>query len=71
MCVCVQFTTHASTQDQSFIETPVKLTIKVIDQNDNKPLCIQDSFIGEVTERAKQSRIVDSSILLRLYICLT
>ncbi len=71
MCVCVQLTTHASTQDQSFIETPVKLTIKVIDQNDNKPLCIQDPFMGEVPERAKQSRIGDYSILLRLYICLT
>uniref|UniRef100_A0A673N6L6 Cadherin-1 n=1 Tax=Sinocyclocheilus rhinocerous TaxID=307959 RepID=A0A673N6L6_9TELE len=48
-------TTHASAQDQSFIETPVKLTIKVIDQNDNKPLCTQDHFMGEVPERAKQN----------------
>ncbi|KAF4101163.1 hypothetical protein G5714_017595 [Onychostoma macrolepis] len=48
-------TTHASAQDQSFIETPVKLTIKVIDQNDNKPLCTQDPFMGEVPERAKQN----------------
>ncbi|KAI2653389.1 Cadherin-1 [Labeo rohita] len=48
-------TTHASTEDQSYIETPVKIIIKVIDQNDNKPLCTQNPFMGEVQERAKQN----------------
>ncbi|XP_016308464.1 B-cadherin [Sinocyclocheilus anshuiensis] len=47
-------TIHASAEDQSYTETPVKLTIKVIDQNDNKPLCTQNPFMGEVLERAKQ-----------------
>ncbi|KTF78734.1 hypothetical protein cypCar_00017987 [Cyprinus carpio] len=46
-------TTHASAWDQSYIEIPVKLTIKIIDQNDNKPLCTQDPFMGEIPERAK------------------
>lgn len=67
VCVCVQLTTHASAWDQSYIEIPVKLTIKIIDQNDNKPLCTQDPFMGEIPERAKLSRTGDSSILLRLY----
>ncbi len=71
MCVCVQLTTHASAENQNYTETPVKLTIKVIDQNDNTPLCTQNPFMGEVPERAKQSMIGDSSILLRLYVCLT
>lgn len=61
ICVCVQLTTHASTEDQSYIETPVKIIIKVIDQNDNKPLCTQNPFMGEVQERAKQSRMWRSS----------
>ncbi|XP_016147287.1 B-cadherin-like [Sinocyclocheilus grahami] len=47
-------TIHASAEDQSYSETPVKLTIKVIDQNDNKPLCTQNPFMGAVLERAKQ-----------------
>lgn len=59
MCVCAleQLTTHASAEDQDYIETPVELTIKVIDQNDNKPFCTQNPFMGEVLERAKQGRM--------------
>ncbi|XP_052437729.1 B-cadherin-like [Carassius gibelio] len=41
--------------NDSFKENPVKLTIKVIDQNDNKPLCTQDPFMGEIPERAKEN----------------
>ncbi|XP_026142645.1 B-cadherin [Carassius auratus] len=50
-------TIHASGigWNDSFKETPVKLTIKVIDQNDNKPLCTQDPFMGEIPERAKEN----------------
>ncbi|XP_043120152.1 B-cadherin-like [Puntigrus tetrazona] len=51
-------TTHASAKDQSYNETSVRLTIKVIDQNDNKPLCTQDPFMGQVPERAKQNATV-------------
>ncbi|XDV29176.1 hypothetical protein PO909_032326, partial [Leuciscus waleckii] len=47
-------TTHASAEDQDYTETPVQLTIKVLDQNDHKPICTQNPFMGEVLERAKQ-----------------
>ncbi|XP_077050186.1 B-cadherin [Siphateles boraxobius] len=46
-------TTHASAEDQDYTETPVQLTIKVLDQNDHKPFCTQNPFMGEVLERAK------------------
>ncbi|KAK7160515.1 hypothetical protein R3I93_008226 [Phoxinus phoxinus] len=48
-------TTHASAEDQDYTETPVQLTIKVLDQNDHKPFCSQNPFMGEVLERAKQN----------------
>ncbi|XP_067275535.1 B-cadherin-like [Pseudorasbora parva] len=48
-------TIHASAEDQDYTETPIQLTIKVLDQNDHKPSCTQNPFMGEVMERAKQN----------------
>ncbi|XP_073706311.1 B-cadherin [Garra rufa] len=48
-------TINAAAEDQSYSEKPVNLIIKVIDQNDNKPLCTENPFMGEVPERAKKN----------------
>ncbi|XP_051952764.1 B-cadherin-like [Xyrauchen texanus] len=48
-------TTHASAEGQDYIETPINIIIKVIDQNDNRPVCTQNPFTGNVLERAKQN----------------
>ncbi|XP_078101977.1 cadherin-1-like isoform X2 [Sander vitreus] len=44
------FQAHAVADGSGNVEAPMDITVKVIDQNDNKPTFAQDIFLGEVAE---------------------
>ena len=50
MCVCLQFKAHAAVEGSLNAENPEDITVNVIDQNDNKPVFAQETFVGEVPE---------------------
>ncbi|XP_033956846.1 cadherin-1 [Pseudochaenichthys georgianus] len=45
-----QFLAHAVADDAGKGEEPMEINVKVIDQNDNKPVFSQDTYLGEVAE---------------------
>ncbi|KAM9803896.1 B-cadherin-like [Neosynchiropus ocellatus] len=44
------FQAHAVADGSGNAEEPMEITVKVIDQNDNKPIFSQDTYLGEVAE---------------------
>ncbi|TTY38107.1 Cadherin-1 [Bagarius yarrelli] len=48
-----QYVFQAQTVVDGIKEQPTEITICVIDQNDNKPVFIQDPFLGSVPEKSK------------------
>ena len=50
MCVCLQFKAHAAVEGSLNAEDPMDIIVNVIDQNDNKPVFAQETFVGEVPE---------------------
>ena len=50
ICVCSQFQAHGVEEESLKAEDPMDFIVKVIDQNDNKPVFDQDTFLGEVPE---------------------
>lgn len=51
--VFVQFQAHAVAEGAGNAEEPMEIVVNVIDQNDNKPIFAQDTFLGEVAEASK------------------
>lgn len=47
------FQAHAVAEGSGSAEDPMDVVVNVIDQNDNKPVFSQDTFLGEVEEAAK------------------
>lgn len=45
-------------------EEPMDIVVIVIDQNDNKPIFVKDTFLGEVPEASPRSKIFCSSCSL-------
>lgn len=52
MFVYAQLKAHAVAEGSGNAETPMDIIVKVIDQNDNKPTFVQDTFVGEVAENS-------------------
>ncbi|XP_078129366.1 cadherin-1-like isoform X2 [Sander vitreus] len=48
------FQAHAVADGSGNAEAPMDITVKVIDQNDNKPTFTQSTFLGEVPEASKK-----------------
>ncbi|XP_028823226.1 B-cadherin-like isoform X2 [Denticeps clupeoides] len=42
----------AGTEEERPAEAPMEVVIKVVDQNDNRPTCSKDPFVGDVSETA-------------------
>lgn len=53
MIVCLQLQVHAVAESGAHQEV-MSVTVKVIDQNDNKPVFTQDTFEGQVAENSVQ-----------------
>ncbi|XP_029447034.1 desmoglein-2 [Rhinatrema bivittatum] len=49
---------YALDQDGNNVEPPIDLRVKVIDINDNSPVCTQDFFTGSVEEMSPQNTVV-------------
>ncbi|KAE8280224.1 Cadherin-1 Epithelial cadherin [Larimichthys crocea] len=49
------FHAHAVAQDSGQAEEPMDIVVKIIDQNDNKPVFTQDTYLGEVPEASPES----------------
>lgn len=46
----MQFQAHAVADGSGNAEEPMEIIVNVIDQNDNKPVFSQDTYLGEVAE---------------------
>lgn len=46
----IQFQAHAVADGAGIAEEPMEIIVNVIDQNDNKPVFAQSTFLGEVAE---------------------
>lgn len=38
-------------------EEPMEIVVNVIDQNDNKPIFVMDTFLGEVAETSSKGTV--------------
>uniref|UniRef100_A0A8C9Z9J3 Cadherin domain-containing protein n=1 Tax=Sander lucioperca TaxID=283035 RepID=A0A8C9Z9J3_SANLU len=50
--------THAVAEGSENAEAPMDITVKVIDQNDNKPTFNQSTFLGEVAEASPKGTVI-------------
>lgn len=60
MFFSVQLKAHAVAEGSGNAETPMDIIVKVIDQNDNKPKFVQDTFLGEVAEASPKGTACES-----------
>lgn len=51
-------------------EEPMDIVVNVIDQNDNYPIFVQDTFLGEVAEASPKSTVCWSTLSSWIYIWL-
>lgn len=49
-------------------EDPMDIVVNVIDQNDNNPIFVKDTFLGEVAEASPRSTVCWSKPKPRIYI---
>lgn len=50
LCSFFQFMAHAVAAGSAVAEEPMDVIVNVIDQNDNPPVFVKDTFLGEVAE---------------------
>lgn len=62
---CVQFQAHAVADGSGNAEVPMDIIVHVIDQNDNKPIFIQDTFLGEVPEASPEGTVSEFYLSLK------
>lgn len=55
LCSYFQFKAHAVAAGSAVAEEPMDITVNVIDQNDNPPVFVKDTFLGEVAEASPKS----------------
>lgn len=48
--VCVQLKAHAVAEGSGNAEEPMDIIVNVLDQNDNKPVFSQETYLGQVPE---------------------
>lgn len=53
----MQFQAHAVGDGSGNAEEPMEIIVNVIDQNDNKPVFSQDTFLGEVAEASQKGTV--------------
>jgi len=56
----MQFLAHAVADGAGTGEEPMEINVRVIDQNDNKPVFSQDTYLGEVAEASVKGTVSDS-----------
>lgn len=54
---CVQFQAHAVAEGSGNAEETMEIVVNVIDQNDNKPVFSQDTYLGEVPEASAKGMV--------------
>ena len=67
----VQFQAHAVAEGAGNAEEPMDIIVNVIDQNDNKPIFTQDTFLGEVPEDSPIGTVIGFHLSLNeMYVSL-
>lgn len=57
LCCSSQFKAYAIVDGSGDAEEPMDIVVNVIDQNDNKPTFVKDTFLGEVAEASPRSTV--------------
>lgn len=65
MFLCVQFKAHAVAEGAGIAEDPMDITVNVIDQNDNKPVFNQSTFLGQVAEASQIGTVSGSHLSVK------
>lgn len=61
----MQFQAHAVADGSGNAEDPMDIIVNVIDQNDNKPVFIQDTFLGDVPEASSIGTVCGSHLSMK------